>query len=213
MVAISKASKMPCRSWSLQAITTCPGSRNKKGDLVPACSGCYATVGNYVYQNVIKPREHNRQDWQRDQWVDDMIKELDNDRYFRWFDSGDIYHPELAKKIYTVMVNTPWVKHWLPTRSYKLTKIKPWLDKMQELPNVMVRFSSDNIDGSYKKGLHGSVIIPTSNHVTDATICQAYERQGKCGECRSCWDKTVPVIAYPAHGVKMLSKVKKLARG
>jgi hypothetical protein len=26
---------------------------------------------------------------------------------------------------------------------------------------------------------------------------------GKCGGCRSCWDKSVSLIAYPAHGKKM----------
>ena len=50
MLKLSKASKMPCRSWSLQALDTCPGSRDKSGELVPACSGCYATDGNYRFQ-------------------------------------------------------------------------------------------------------------------------------------------------------------------
>ena len=211
MVALSKASKMPCRSWSLQALTTCPGSRDKNGTLVPACSGCYATTGFYVMNNVINTREHNRQDWQRDDWVYDMVQELDNDRYFRWFDSGDIYHPKLAEKIYDVMVRTPWVKHWLPTRSYKLTKIKPWLEKMKALPNVSVRYSSDSILGEYTEGLHGSTIIPSASHNVNAFICRAYENSGKCGKCRACWDKNVTVVAYPSHGKKMAAQIKKAA--
>ena len=39
MLKLSKASKMPCRSWSLQALDTCPGSRDKSGDLVPGLFG------------------------------------------------------------------------------------------------------------------------------------------------------------------------------
>jgi hypothetical protein len=140
-----------------------------------------------------------------------MVQELDNDRYFRWFDSGDIYHPKLAEKIYMIMVATPWVKHWLPTRSYKLTKIKVWLDKMQALPNVMVRYSSDSISGEYTEGLHGSTIIPTDGFKTEARICPAYSQNGACGTCRACWDKNVTVVAYPAHGNKMKALTKKAA--
>ncbi|MHA2047852.1 MAG: GP88 family protein [Candidatus Thorarchaeota archaeon] len=102
---------MPCRSWSLQALTTCPGSKDTNGELVDACKGCYATTGNYRFPNVKAPREHNQEDWQRDSWVDDMVAELDNDRYFRWFDSGDMYHIKLAHKMLEVMQRTPWVKH------------------------------------------------------------------------------------------------------
>ena len=107
MLKLSKASKMPCRSWSLQALDTCPASRDATGALVPACSGCYATTGNYRFKNVRAPREHNREDWKRDAWVDDMVAELDNDRYFRWFDSGDMYDVRLARKILDVCERTP----------------------------------------------------------------------------------------------------------
>ena len=117
MLKLSKASKMPCRSWSLQALDTCPASRDADGNLVPACSGCYATTGNYRFKNVRAPREHNRQDWKRDTWSDDMVAELDNDRYFRWFDSGDMYDIRLAHKILDVCERTPWVKNWIPTTS------------------------------------------------------------------------------------------------
>ena len=88
----SNPSKMPCRSWSLEALTTCPASKDSNGDLVPACRGCYATSGNYRFPNVKAPRLHNQDDWKHDDWVDAMVAELDNDRYFRWFDSGDMYH-------------------------------------------------------------------------------------------------------------------------
>ena len=89
MIKLSKPSKMPCLSWSLQALDTCPGSKKLDGSLVDACKGCYATTGNYRFPNVKAPREHNREDWKRAAWVDDMVSALDNSRYFRWFDSGD----------------------------------------------------------------------------------------------------------------------------
>jgi hypothetical protein len=205
MIKISKTSKLDgILSWSLQAVDTCPGAIESPGVLVDACKGCYATTGNYNYPNVKAPRLSNREDWQRLDWVDDMVKALDSSRYFRWFDSGDVFSLGLAEKIHEVMVRTPWCKHWLPTRMHKFPKFKQVLQAMQALENVSVRFSSDSVTGQFIPGLHGSVIIPTSADVTDKmTLCKAYENEGKCSGCRACWNKSVEVIAYPAHGLKM----------
>jgi hypothetical protein len=210
-INLSKASKMPCRSWSLEAGSTCPGSIDPVTKVIkPACAGCYAKCGNYHFPNVKRTRDENRLAWQEDDFVSAMVEEIDNDRYFRWFDSGDIYHPRLAEKIYQIMLLTPLVKHWLPTQSYNIPKIRYWLDKMQALSNVMVRFSSGEIDGSYTIE-HGSTVVSTYDTLTNAKVCDAYERDGKCGDCRACWNKETPIIAYPAHGNKMKSFIKKSA--
>lgn len=210
MLKLSKTSKLDgIRSWSLQALDTCPGSIASPGVLVDACKGCYATTGNYVFANVKAPREHNREDWQRTEWVSDMVAALDSDRYFRWFDSGDMYTLGLAEKILEVMKATPWVKHWLPTRMYKFPKFALVLREMQALPNVSVRFSSDAIDGSYISGLHGSTIVPDSDTVPEGvTRCDAYANEGKCNGCRKCWNKNIAVIGYVAHGKKMAKVIK-----
>jgi len=210
MIKISKTSKLGgIRSWRLQALDTCPGSLNGDGTLVDACSGCYATTGNYRFPNVKAPRLSNREDWQRLDWVSDMVKMLDSDRYFRWLDSGDLYSLALAEKVYEVMKLTPWVKHWLPTRMHKFPKYKNVFQKMAALDNVSVRFSSDSVDGTYIDGLHGSVIVPTAEHATEKMkLCRAYENDGKCSGCRACWSKDVPLIAYPAHGLKMSKVIK-----
>ena len=57
-VKLSKTSKLDgIKSWSLQAIETCAGSIDPAtGGLVPACQGCYAVGGNYVFPNVKAPR-------------------------------------------------------------------------------------------------------------------------------------------------------------
>jgi len=140
-----------------------------------------------------------------------MVAALKKQSYFRWFDSGDMYSLSLAVKVYAVMVATPHVKHWLPTRMYKFPKFNAILAKMQALPNVMVRPSSDAIDGTYTAGVHGSTILPDATSVpAGVTLCQAYEHGGKCNGCRACYSKDVPVIGYPAHGRKM-AKVIRLA--
>lgn len=211
MIKLSMTTKLGCKSWSLQAGDTCPGSYTKDGSLVPACKGCYAKFGNYRYNNVKEPREHNKQDWQRTEWVADMVQALDTERYFRWFDSGDMYALGLAEKIYQVMQQTPWVKHWLPTRMQKFPKFQSILANMQALPNVSVRFSSDSVTGDYTPGLHGSVIVPdTSSVPQEAFLCGAYSRDGKCGSCKACWNKDVELIAYPAHG-RSMAKVVRIA--
>jgi len=116
---------------------------------------------------------------------------------------------ELAEKMYQVMVATPHVKHWLPTRMYKFAKFQSILAAMQALPNVMVRPSSDAVDGTFTPGVHGSTILPSADVVpAGVTLCRAYEHGGKCNGCRACYDKSVEVIGYPAHGRKMAKVIR-----
>ena len=210
MLKLSKASKMPCRSWSLQALDTCPASRDAAGDLVDACKGCYATSGNYRFPNVKAPRVHNREDWKRDSWVSDMIQELDNDRYFRWFDSGDLYDVRLARKILEVCEATPWVKHWIPTRMHKFTKFTLVLQRLQSLPNVVLRLSSDSIIGETIEGHNTSTIATLEDVPKGSFVCEAYTRGGKCDTCRACWDKDISVVTYIGHGKSMIKNQNNL---
>jgi hypothetical protein len=208
---ISITSKLDgIRSWSLQAIDTCPGSIASPGVLVDACKGCYATTGNYNYPNVKAPRLHNRDDWQCIDWCDAMVALLDKDRYFRWFDSGDMYDLRLAEKILEVMQKTPWVKHWLPTRMHKFNKYDTVINAMMKLDNVGVRLSSDSVTGEIINGLTTSTIF-SDTVPAGAFECKAYENAGKCNGCRACYNKDVSVIAYKAHGVKMAKVIKILS--
>lgn len=211
MIKLSKTSKLDgILSWSLQAIDTCPGSVAKGGGLVDACKGCYATTGNYNYPNVKAPRISNKEDWERAEWVNEMVIALDSSRYFRWLDSGDLYSLELAEKVLEVMTATPWCKHWLPTRMYKFKKYDSVFKKMQALPNVVVRFSSDSVTGEIVEGAATSTIF-SGEVPAGATECQAYQHDGKCNGCRACYDKDIKTIAYKAHGVKMAKVIKILA--
>tara|TARA_R110000803_G_C11843907_1_gene304953 strand:+ start:45 stop:698 length:654 start_codon:yes stop_codon:yes gene_type:complete len=201
---ISKVGKLNSRSWSLEALETCPASKGSDGELVPACKGCYAVGGNYRFQNVKDARSHNKRDWKRSEWVADMIEELDSDRYFRWFDSGDMYSLALAEKMYEICKATPWTKHWIPTRMHKFKKFRDVIDRLNDLDNVVVRLSSDGVNGEIvQEAKYSSTIIPFINSVTVATVCNAPLQEGKCKKCRACWSKDVKVIAYAGHGAKM----------
>ena len=210
-VKLSKTSKLDgIMSWSLNALDTCQGSINPvTKELVPACQGCYATTGNYRFPNVKAPREFNKQDWKRDTWVSDMVIALDSSRYFRFFDSGDMYSIDLAEKILELCSRATWCKFWIPTRMHKFAKFKAILSKLEQLPNVVIRYSSDEIDGTKVQGNTTSVIFSDELQLQgDEFICRAYENDGKCNGCRACYNKDVSVIAYKAHGVKMAKVIK-----
>jgi hypothetical protein len=213
MIKLSKTSKLDgILSWSLQALETCPASKNKDGTLVDACKGCYATTGNYNYPNVKAPRAFNKEDWKREEWVSDMLIALDSSRYFRFFDSGDMYSLELAEKMLELCTKANWVKFWIPTRMHKFKKFHSVIAKMQALPNVVVRFSSDSVQGQTVEGMTTSTIFSEESQLpSNATICKAYEHEGKCNGCRACYSKDVPLIAYKSHGVKMAKVIKILA--
>ena len=198
---LSNASKMPCKSWSLPAVTTCQGAFKSDGvTLVDACQGCYATKGRYKFGAVKDLREYNMEDWKRSGWVDAMVKAIGKGKFFRWFDSGDIENEILAEKIVRVCKATPNTKHWIPTRTYKIPSIQAVLDKMPE--NVVVRYSSDSVIGGKVSGSHTSTIIQSEDNFIPSkgySLCRAFARKGKCKDCRACWSKKVHTVAYIAH--------------
>ena len=212
VVKLSNTSKLGVKSWSLQALNTCPASIGSDGELVDACKGCYATSGNYRFSNVKAPREFNRQAWQEDSFVSDFINELYKERFFRWFDSGDMYDLRLAKKMLEIMKATPHVKHWLPTRMYKFPKFHAVIKEMSALDNVVVRLSSDSIDGSMVQSdlsPNNSTIVPEHDlGAYKGFICKAYEQDGKCLTCTACYDKDVQTVAYVGHGISMKKNQK-----
>lgn len=198
---LSKTSKMPGRSWSLEALKTCPGAR-ENGKIVAACEACYARKGFYHMPSVKASRAHNMEDWKRHDWTDRMIEQVSKEKYFRWFDSGDVYHLNLAYKILAVMQATPDTRHWLPTRQYKFDKFAEVLRQMQALPNVVVRLSSDSVRGLiplFPVDLPNNSVIVSDTNDVQGFKCEAYTRGGKCGDCRECWNKETTTVSYPIH--------------
>ena len=203
MIRLSETSKLDgIKSWSLQARDTCPGSV-VKGQLVPACAGCYAVGGNYRFPNVKQPRLENQEDWKRADWVQDMAQALDSSRYFRWLDSGDIQSVDMLRRIALVCEATPHTSHWLPTREYAI--VREYLEAYGSLPdNLTIRLSAMYFDKpvTVPKSLQGIAGIETSNaHRHSEAMgfeCEASTRAGQCGECRHCFHRTGSV-SYPFH--------------
>jgi hypothetical protein len=95
---------------------------------------------------------------------------------------------------------------------HKFKKFHSVIAKMQALDNVVIRFSSDSVQGQLVDGVTTSTIFSDESQLpTNATICRAYEHEGKCNGCRACYNKEVPLIAYKSHGVKMAKVIKILA--
>jgi hypothetical protein len=198
---LSKPSKLNCKSWGLKAMITCPGAHDQHGEKLPICAVCYADErGNYMYPSVIKRRQFNQQDWKTKGWESRMISLLAEESYFRWFDGGDLYHPELARKIYHIMSMTPWVHHWINTKSYRQPKIIPWINRMEELENVSLRRSSSSCEGGFVPGIHGATQIRADQKTPRGVFrCPARKQDNKCGDCYACFDHRVKVVAYELH--------------
>ena len=216
---LSNPAKMPSFAWGIPIEYCVTGTKlaQIEGTI---CNKCYAGKGCYVFPVVRAMYEKRYQAIELPEWVDYMAELItqkyknkkEEDRYHRWFDSGDCYHRDLAIKICEVMLRTPDTKHWFPTRMHKFDKFKDVLYDISILPNVVLRVSSDSVTGECLDSyLCSSVIVPWAGFPTSlpSVECDAYKRGGKCGDCRACWSKDVKIVSYPYHGVSK-AKVMKL---
>lgn len=130
-------------------------------------------------------------------WVNAMIflinnkKQIKETGVFRWHDSGDIQSREHLAKIILVAKETPNVKHWLPTKESRLIR-----EMAEFIPsNLIIRLSGSMIDGNAPKYANTSTVTTNKDNAT----CRAFENDGKCGDCRKCWDKQIKNISYYKH--------------
>ena len=196
IISLSKPAKMPGYAYGLPAWECKTGAKLVK---VPGsvCAGCYALKGNYARYPEIKKSQYKRlASISRPEWVEAMAvvinsKAVAQHGYFRWHDAGDIQSPEHLQKIFEVCKLTPSVKHWMPTREAQFLKD---IDPAQVPDNLIIRMSSHMID-------QGPVTFwPHTSTVGSSTrTCPAPDQGGKCGSCRTCWNKEIPNIEYGKH--------------
>jgi hypothetical protein len=189
---LSKPSKMPGWSYGIPAKECKVGAKLAK---IPGtvCHGCYALKGCYVFPSV-QAAQYKRLDSITDpRWVQAMAAQIlrHKSKWFRWHDSGDIQSLDHLKKIMAVCMLTPDVNHWMPTREAGIVSQL----KADEIPaNLIIRLSATKVNGS------ASASWPhTSTVVTEGKTCPAAEQDNKCLDCRACWDKSIPNIAYGKH--------------
>jgi hypothetical protein len=187
---LSKPSKMPGFAIGIPAKECKTGSKLRliKGSV---CHGCYALKGCYVFPVVQAAQYKRLAGIPSPLWVKAVTHLISSKRSkeFRWHDSGDVQDLAHLNKIFEVCRLTPSVKHWMPTRE---AWVKPYLKDCPD--NLAVRFSMPMVDqpaaGTWSH---------TSTVVTSGATCPAPKQDGKCGDCRACWDKSIPNISYGKH--------------
>jgi hypothetical protein len=203
---LTQTSKMPCKSYSLPTIACRTGFKmaQVKGSI---CSECYANKGFYsMYAKTIEPAQHARLVSIDDPlWIDSMVNLIGSDEYFRWLDSGDLQSVAMLRKIALVCEATPDCEHWLPTREYGI--VKQYIAKHGAIPrNLTIRLSAMFPDKPVVvplslRGIAGITVsnVHSKNAACNGQECEANKRGGKCGDCRACWNRDVPVVSYQLH--------------
>jgi hypothetical protein len=202
---LSVPSKMPCYGWSIPAIRCRVGSvlRSLAGSV---CSKCYAYKGRYVFPNVIRAMERRYQVLNRaladgafrERFIHAFTVLLAKEKYFRWHDSGDLQSTEHLSILAEIARRLPECRFWLPTREYRM--IAQYVEECGPLPsNLVARLSAHMIDGQPPS--HWPTVSSVSRDVAvnGAEVCMAPSRGGYCGDCRACWDPTVPHVTYMLH--------------
>ena len=199
--SLSDTSKMPGKSWGINADRCITGAKlaQVEGSI---CSTCYAQKGYYSnFPSVKHAQDVRLEAFHADPagWTAAMVKLVGTEKFFRWFDSGDLQSVEMLAAIVSVARATPGTRHWLATRERAI--IKAWLANGGEWPaNMVCRVSATFFD-----------TIP-ANHITpwsstahrgapdaSAWLCPAPSQGGNCGDCRACWSQSVPLVTYHAH--------------
>ena len=200
---LSKTSKMPCSSFNLSAWRCNNGSKlaKIKGSV---CDGCYAMTGFY---NMFKKKHEANHDRKLNNYYKDTklwtstfssyLNKYEKSGYFRWFDSGDIPSYDFLLNIVNIAKNTPNIKHWLPTKEYKL--INKFYKQGNSVPsNLVIRVSAPMVDTEINGYPNTSSVIKTSNP-TGSYTCNAPQQDNQCKDCRLCWNKDIKNIAYKYH--------------
>ena len=198
-IEMSRPSKMPEGSWSIDASRCNVGSKlHLIKDSV--CEHCYALKGNYRYPVVKTAQERRYQAIWQDHWVPMMAQLISSQTWFRWFDAGDIQGAEHLVKIVAICKLTPDTNHWLPTKEYGV--VRQHLRLHGPFPtNLLVRVSAPMVDGEPidLDGLPSSVVSRHRDYADIAHLCPANHQGGKCLDCRACWLPSVKVSNYPEH--------------
>ena len=194
---LSNTSKLGVKSISLNAKKCINGSKlaKIKGSV---CFKCYALRGCYQFPIVQDAMQRRLDFFNSPNFIPIMVWLLSSLRknFFRWFDSGDVQSVIMALNILEVCKLTPSIKHWIPSKEFKI-----WREalKIQKLPNnVCLRMSSPNIDQEPLKEFNNTSTVH-ENKKAFGLECIAYKQDGKCLDCKACFNKKVKNVSYPKH--------------
>ena len=204
----NRNSKMPGSTFAQDAFACKVGSKlaKVKGSV---CESCYA-------RRIQKMRPSVNQGWTANyekavsliasnpsKWVDACVfqisrmAEKSGEKYHRWFDSGDIDTVDQLAAICEVARRTPNIKHWLPTREIAMVR---GYRKSNDIPgNLVIRISSPMVGDKPVKDFLNTSTVHTKDGEVFGNECPAYKQGNSCGDCRNCWDASVPNVSYKKH--------------
>jgi hypothetical protein len=117
----------------------CPGR-------TPTCSErCYAQRGRFHFPQVQAKLRSNFEASKRKDFVPRMVSELYKKGVLalRWMVSGDVYSPTFARKMLAVVNATPFCRHWIYSRSWRIPAIETVLRELALAENMSVWYSAD----------------------------------------------------------------------
>ena len=195
---LSNPGKMPGSGWSISARNCKTGAKLRKIE-GSVCSSCYALKGRYGFDTVQNAQNRRQARFERTgvAWIDLMVKSLERETWFRWLDSGDLQSERMLKRIIKVCELTPHVRHWLPTREYRI--VSKVLNQVTCPANLMIRLSAHMINEPGPEKLARKYVLGTSTVVTRGWTCPAKSQKNQCLDCRRCWDPGVINVSYPRH--------------
>ena len=185
---LSRPSKMPCFAWGIPASLCGVGSQLRKirGS---TCEKCYALKGRYGFNSVQDILWRRYQGLYHPLWVDAMVRLIEGETWFRWFDSGDLQSYWHLEQIVRIAERLPTTQFWLPTRE------QDYVHRLESCPdNLLIRISAAMVDGPPPKGLEWTSTVVRTNQT-----CPSHTQENRCGACRACWDRDVKNVSYGLH--------------
>lgn len=135
-------------------------------------------------------------------------------RYFRLFDSGEVYKPVVYLALRAVALRLRNVRFWMPTRMWVYAEFRDLVASNPPPPNLVVRPSALFV-GAAAPALAGTVpgfsagtTVNRKEEDLPRSVwrCPAYfgGKTESCtanhmGSCRRCWDSPGTVVSYKMH--------------
>ncbi len=118
---------------------SCPGRTKTCSEV------CYAQRGRFAFPQVQDRLRYCFEASKRNDFVPRLVSELyrKGALAMRWHVSGDIYSPGYCRKILACVNATPFCRHWLYTRSWRIPAIGRVLRMLALAENMAVWYSAD----------------------------------------------------------------------
>jgi hypothetical protein len=125
-------------AFNLPAVETCPGRST-------VCACCYAQRGRWLFPNVRRALAWNFHVARQPHFAGEMVEEISRRkvRVLRLHSSGDFFDADYVRRWAEILAESPRVKAYAYTRSWRVPAIHPTLEGLATLDNVRLWYSAD----------------------------------------------------------------------